>query len=56
MKSVICVFILLAATMTAETPQPPVATTVPKQLVHLGDVRTDNYYWLREKGRPEVLH
>lgn len=34
--------------------QPPVAKVAPKQLEKHGQVRTDNYYWLRERDNPEV--
>jgi oligopeptidase B len=34
--------------------KPPVAKAVPKQLEKHGDVRTDNYFWLRERDNPEV--
>jgi oligopeptidase B len=35
-------------------PRPPVARTVPRvEEVH-GDVRTDDYFWLRDKANPEV--
>ena len=34
--------------------QPPVAKIVPKQLEKHGSVRTDNYFWLRERDNPEV--
>ncbi|CAD6338164.1 unnamed protein product [Miscanthus lutarioriparius] len=36
---------------------PPVAKKVPRQLVEHGDVRVDNYYWLRDDSRsdPDVL-
>lgn len=36
--------------------QPPVAKVVPKQLEKHGNVRTDPYYWLRERDNPEVKH
>ena len=35
--------------------QPPVAKIVPKVDTMFGDVRVDNYFWLREKSSPEVL-
>ncbi len=35
--------------------KPPVAKIVPKQLEKHGNVRTDNYYWLRERDNPEVI-
>jgi oligopeptidase B len=36
---------------------PPVAKKVPLELVDHGDVRVDNYYWLRDDSRsdPDVL-
>jgi oligopeptidase B len=34
---------------------PPIANVIPKQLICHGDVRVDNYYWLRERDNPEVL-
>ena len=36
-------------------PEPPVATKVPKIDVIHGDVRQDDYFWLREKDSPETL-
>src|SRR5271163_2074840 len=35
-------------------PVPPVAKTVPKELVLHGDTRIDNYFWLRERSDPDV--
>jgi len=35
-------------------PQPPVARKIPKIDVVHGDVRQDDYFWLREKDSPEV--
>jgi oligopeptidase B len=35
-------------------PKPPVAKKVPKVDVVHGDKRVDDYFWLREKGSPEV--
>ncbi|MBP8152588.1 MAG: oligopeptidase B, partial [Aeromonas sp.] len=43
---------------TSETPiLPPVAAKHPHTLKKHGDVRIDNYYWLRddERQKPEVL-
>jgi oligopeptidase B len=35
--------------------KPPVAKTIAKiDSIH-GDIRTDNYYWLREKSSPDVI-
>ncbi len=35
--------------------KPPVAKKKPVELVKHGDVRVDNYYWLRERENPEVI-
>ncbi|MDJ0838760.1 MAG: S9 family peptidase [Acidobacteriota bacterium] len=42
---------------TADTdrPVPPKAAVKPHQLEKHGHVRTDNYYWLRERENPEVI-
>jgi oligopeptidase B len=34
---------------------PPAAERIPHRLDHRGDVRIDNYYWLRERENPKVL-
>ena len=36
-------------------PRPPVAPRRPKVLEKHGDRRIDPYYWMREKGNPEVI-
>ncbi len=36
------------------TPKPPVAKKVPKETRINGDVLKDDYFWLREKSKPEV--
>jgi oligopeptidase B len=45
-----------AAAQTArDLPPPPVARTVPRTDTLHGDVRVDNYFWLRERQNPEVI-
>lgn len=34
---------------------PPVAKKIRKEIVNLGDVRIDEYYWLNQREDPEVL-
>ena len=34
---------------------PPVAKKIPQELEKHGDVRVDDYYWLRERDNPEVI-
>lgn len=43
-----------ASADTATAPQPPDAQKQPKRLEKFGDVRIDNYYWLRERENPAV--
>jgi oligopeptidase B len=43
----------LAADQT-ETPKPPAAKVIPRDVTVHGDRRVDNYFWLREKQNPEV--
>ena len=45
------------AKLSAQAPtlMPPVATTKPKVDTLHGEVRTDNYFWIREKTNPDVI-
>ncbi|HSF19769.1 MAG TPA: S9 family peptidase [Vicinamibacteria bacterium] len=48
---------LLAPCFTsAQALAPPVAKVVPHELEAHGQVRTDNYYWLKERDNPDVVH
>lgn len=40
---------------SSQLPSPPVAKIDPTELEEHGDVRVDNYYWLRERENPEVI-
>jgi oligopeptidase B len=58
--SLAAVFCLAAAAAAPATAQqaavtPPVAEVAPHRLEMHGHVRTDNYYWLRERENPEVI-
>ncbi len=35
--------------------KPPIAKKVPKKLVSHGDVRVDDYFWLRDRANPDVI-
>ncbi len=39
----------------AASPKPPVAPKMPKEIVTHGDVRVDDYFWLREKTNKQVM-
>ena len=45
---------LKAQNMT-ENIQPPVAKKIPTKLEKFGDVRIDNYFWLKDRENPEVI-
>jgi oligopeptidase B len=45
---------LLAAATTTKV-EPPVAKSVPHKLELHGQVRSDEYYWLKERENPEVV-
>lgn len=44
-----------APILVAQDLKPPVATVKPKIDTLHGEVRTDNYFWIREKTNPEVI-
>src|SRR6185503_16856163 len=41
--------------LAAQDVTPPVATIRPRIDTLHGDVRTDNYFWIREKTNPQVI-
>ena len=43
------------ARQVSTSPEAPVAKVVPTELEMHGDVRVDDYYWLREREDPEVI-
>jgi oligopeptidase B len=56
--SVLVLAIVCGAFMISCSPRTPVAPTaekMPHELELHGDVRVDDYYWLRERTNPEVL-
>jgi oligopeptidase B len=42
-------------TCSKADPSPPTANVIPHELEAHGDVRVDDYYWLSERGNPEVI-
>jgi len=51
----IVVGLTAAPRLAAQDLTPPTATAKPKIDTLHGEVRTDNYFWLREKSNPEVI-
>ncbi|MFH1964981.1 MAG: oligopeptidase B, partial [Acidobacteriota bacterium] len=49
------VFVFIIALIGCGNDGPPTARIIPEELSIHGDVRTDNYYWLRERENPEVI-
>lgn len=49
------VLLFALATGCNRGPEPPVAEKRPVELTMHGDVRVDEYYWLRERENPEVI-
>ena len=46
---------LSAHSLLAQPPRPPVAEVKPVELKEHGNIRVDNYFWLRERDNPKVL-
>ncbi|MET0210294.1 MAG: oligopeptidase B, partial [Burkholderiaceae bacterium] len=44
-----------AAAQAARPAGPPVAPRIPKDVTVHNDPRTDDYFWLRERNKPEVM-
>jgi len=47
--------VLLVVVMGCESATPPVAKIQPQELKAHGQVRVDNYYWLKDREDPEVI-
>ena len=50
-----CGLLLVTPALSAQAPAPPVAAKNPTVLTMHGDVRTDDYFWLRERESQDVL-
>jgi oligopeptidase B len=44
-----------APAAAGQDPSPPVAPIIPKVDTLHGEIRTDNYFWLRHKSDPRVI-
>ncbi len=55
MRLLIIAVLVLLLVQANDKSTPPKAKVVPHQLEKHGDIRTDNYYWLKEREDPEVI-
>ncbi|MBI2812811.1 MAG: S9 family peptidase [Opitutae bacterium] len=53
--ALMCALALSASAFDLANPKPPVAAKKPKDVTVHEDKRIDDYFWLREKGAPEVV-
>jgi oligopeptidase B len=56
--NIITVFVITAGNyscMQSDQIKPPVAAIIPKADTLHGDIRIDNYYWLRDRSNPDVV-
>jgi oligopeptidase B len=49
------IFSLYCVCTIAQNVAPPIAEKIPKIDTSFGDIRVDNYFWLRDKNNPEVI-
>ncbi|NIP25906.1 MAG: prolyl oligopeptidase family serine peptidase [Phycisphaerae bacterium] len=50
-----CTIILAFSGCSINQPESPVAKKIPTKLEKHGHIRTDDYYWLKERDNPEVI-
>ena len=58
MMIIICTFVCCEKKIEMKfdtTIKAPIAEKIPYQLKKHGDIRVDNYYWIKEKENPEVI-
>jgi oligopeptidase B len=56
LTALMCAVTLSAQAFDLANPKPPVAAKKPKDVTVHEDKRIDDYFWLREKGTPEVVN
>ena len=53
---VLSALLMPVLSLAGEAPVPPVAKRIPHPTTLHGDTRPDDYFWLRDKSNPEVIH
>jgi oligopeptidase B len=53
--SILLTFMTVTSDAQQTTPQPPAATRVPRETRIHGFTLKDDYFWIRDKGNPEVI-
>ena len=54
-SAILLITLMSVAVPNAQTPTPPAAKKVPKETKIHGYTLKDDYFWLRDKGTPEVM-
>ena len=56
-RSAVFFIVLSTSSIGAQTPAPPIARIIPRADTTLGDIRIDNYFWIRDDARknPDVI-
>jgi oligopeptidase B len=49
------IFVCFSTCIAQQNITPPVAKIIPKADTLFGDIRIDNYFWLRDRANPEVI-
>lgn len=52
---ILCLILLPMSAQAQEDPAPPVAEKIPTELKKHGEIRIDEYYWLRERENSKVI-
>ena len=47
--------LILSGAFAADSPSPPIAEKHPVELENFGNTRVDEYFWLNQRGNPEVI-
>lgn len=54
-RLILALTVAFATSCVTAQPKPPVADIVPMKLEKHGHIRTDNYYWMKNRDNPKVI-